>query len=72
MGEFRKLAAADGHVLAAYVGLPDQSARKATGAVVVVQEIFGVNAHIRSVVDDFAREGFIAIAPALFDRWSAM
>ncbi len=37
------------------------------GAVVVVQEIFGVNAHIRSVVERFAAHGFIAIAPALFD-----
>lgn len=34
----------------------------------VIQEIFGVNAHIRSVVDQFAREGYVAIAPALFDR----
>jgi carboxymethylenebutenolidase len=37
------------------------------GAVVVVQEIFGVNAHIRGVVERFAAHGFIAIAPALFD-----
>lgn len=37
------------------------------GALVVVQEIFGVNAHIRSVVDRFAQAGFVALAPALFD-----
>jgi carboxymethylenebutenolidase len=39
----------------------------AKGAVIVVQEIFGLNSHIRSVVDNFAKHGFIAIAPALFD-----
>jgi carboxymethylenebutenolidase len=41
---------------------------RAQAAIVVVQEIFGVNSHIRSVADDFAKEGFHAIAPALFDR----
>ena len=39
----------------------------AKGAVIVVQEIFGLNSHIRSVVENFAKHGFIAIAPALFD-----
>ena len=38
------------------------------GAVVVLQEIFGVNRHIRAVADGFARDGYVAIAPALFDR----
>lgn len=42
--------------------------RSAAAAVVVVQEIFGVNAHIRSVVDKFAAHGYTAIAPALFDH----
>jgi Dienelactone hydrolase and related enzymes len=37
------------------------------GGIVVIQEIFGVNAHIRSVADRFAAEGYVAIAPALFD-----
>ena len=37
------------------------------GALVVVQEIFGVNAHVRSVADGFAAKGYIAIAPAVFD-----
>ena len=41
---------------------------KARGAVVVLQEIFGVNAHIRAVTDSFAAEGYTAIAPSLFDR----
>lgn len=39
----------------------------ARGGLVVIQEIFGVNAHIRSVVDDFAAHGYCAIAPAVFD-----
>ena len=58
------LTAADGHSLTAYrADAPDP-----VGGVVVVQEIFGVNPHIRSVVDRFAAAGFSAIAPALFDR----
>ena len=65
MGEQVVLTAADGHELAAYVARPEGVVR---GAVVVVQEIFGVNAHIRSVADRFAAEGYVAIAPALFDR----
>ncbi len=68
MGEFVKLTAADGHELAAYVARPELAGQKPLGAVVVVQEIFGVNPHIRSVVDGFAQEGYLAIAPALFDR----
>ena len=54
-----------GHQLDAYVAEPKSAAQC---AVVIVQEIFGVNSHIRSVADDYAREGFLAIAPALFDR----
>lgn len=65
MGEIIQLKAADGFVLDAYLARPAGAAR---GAVVVVQEIFGVNAHIRSVTDRFAAEGYLAIAPALFDR----
>lgn len=41
---------------------------KPRGAVVVIQEIFGVNSHIRSVADGFAADGYVAVAPALFDR----
>lgn len=40
---------------------------QAHGGVVVIQEIFGVNSHIRSVADEFAKHGFHAVAPALFD-----
>ncbi len=65
MGDWVRLNTADGHGLGAYVARPDGAPK---GGLVVVQEIFGVNAHIRSVVDGFAREGYVSIAPALFDR----
>jgi carboxymethylenebutenolidase len=58
------LTAADGHRLLAYRAGPQQAAR----ALVVAQEIFGVNRHIRNVCDRFAAEGYAVIAPALFDR----
>jgi carboxymethylenebutenolidase len=60
-----ELTAADGHRLAAYTAQPAGVPR---GAIVVLQEIFGVNSHIRAVVDGFAADGYLAIAPALFDR----
>jgi len=60
-----QLHATDGHTFDAYVA---RTQKIPEAAVVIVQEIFGVNAHIRSVVDDYASEGFLAIAPALFDR----
>ena len=64
MGTTTTLTAADGHRFDAYrAGLPD-----APRALVVVQEIFGVNHHIRSVADGFGDAGFAVIAPALFDR----
>ena len=56
---------ADGFELGAYEASPSSAAK---GAVVVIQEIFGVNSHIRSVVDSYAEAGFYAIAPAIFDR----
>ena len=59
------LQAADGHRLAAYRAAPSGKAR---GALVVIQEIFGVNSHIRSVVDGYAADGWLAVAPAMFDR----
>jgi carboxymethylenebutenolidase len=65
MGTKIKLNAADGHELDAYVA---ESSGPARGAIVLIQEIFGVNSHIRSVADDYANEGFHVIAPALFDR----
>jgi carboxymethylenebutenolidase len=60
-----QLRAADGNALAAYVVRPEGTPR---GAVVVVQEIFGVNSHIQRVTEQYAAEGYLAIAPALFDR----
>ena len=65
MSKTIELTAADDHKLSAYVAEP---ASKAKGAVIVVQEIFGVNAHIRSVADGYAADGYLAIAPAFFDR----
>ena len=67
MGTKLILTAADGHTLGAYRADPAKPAR---GGVVVLQEIFGVNGHIRDVCDRFAREGYAAIAPALYDRSS--
>ena len=59
------LQAADGHRLAAYRAAPSGRAR---GALVVLQEIFGVNSHIRSIADGYATDGWLAVAPAMFDR----
>jgi carboxymethylenebutenolidase len=65
MGTQIELTAGDGHKLGAYKAEPSG---KAKGAVVVIQEIFGVNQHVRNVADQYAAAGYVAIAPALFDR----
>jgi carboxymethylenebutenolidase len=65
MGEHVTLRAADDHELSAYVARPEG---KPVAGLVVVQEVFGVNAHIRSVADSYASDGFLVVAPALFDR----
>jgi carboxymethylenebutenolidase len=65
MGTMIELTAADGHKLAAYRADPSGTPK---GGVVVIQEIFGVNKHIQEVVDGYARDGYAAIAPAMFDR----
>jgi carboxymethylenebutenolidase len=65
MGADITLTASDGHKLNAYVATPDGSPR---AGMVIIQEIFGVNDDIRETVDNFAKEGYHAIAPALFDR----
>src|SRR2546425_1628982 len=65
MGKLIELTAADGHRLAASRAAP---AGKPRGAIVVIQEIFGVNSHIKEVADGFAADGYLAIAPAMFDR----
>ena len=59
------LTAADGFESAAYVSEPSGTPK---GAIVVLQEIFGVNSHIRSVADGYAAAGYLAIAPSTFDR----
>jgi carboxymethylenebutenolidase len=66
MSEWLKVKATDGHELSAYVARPEQ---EPIGALVLVQEIFGVNAHIRRVADGYAKDGFVVVAPALFDRF---
>ncbi|MGH6646748.1 dienelactone hydrolase family protein [Aquabacterium sp.] len=62
------LTAADGFNFAAYVAEPPGGSPAAKGAIVVLPEIFGVNAHIRAVADGFAAAGYLAVAPATFDR----
>lgn len=65
MGELTTIMARDGHEFQAWLSA---SPARPRGAVVVLQEIFGVNGHIRAVTDAFAAAGYTAIAPALFDR----
>ena len=65
MGKTIQLKASDGHEFDAYVAEP---AGKPRGLIVVAPEIFGANRHIRSVADGFAADGYLAIAPAFFDR----
>ena len=67
MGEWLQLKVGDGHELSAYMERPEGEPK---GGLVVVQEIFGVNRHIQSVVKGYAREGYVAVAPALFDRFA--
>ncbi|MGH8726363.1 MAG: dienelactone hydrolase family protein [Burkholderiales bacterium] len=69
MGKMIELIASDGHKLAAYRADPTgTNAPKPRGGIVVIQEIFGVNSHIKSVADGYAADGYLAIAPAMFDR----
>ncbi|TWO68237.1 dienelactone hydrolase family protein [Caenimonas sedimenti] len=65
MGSFIDLKAADGQAIPAYVAQPAGQPR---GGVVVIQEIFGVNSHIRSVADGYAAAGYLAVAPSTFHR----
>ncbi len=62
---FITLTASDSHQLAAYTAAPATASK---AGIVVIQEIFGVNSHIRSVADGYAKEGYLCIAPAIFDR----
>jgi carboxymethylenebutenolidase len=65
MAESITLTASDGHRFAGWLARP---AGRPRAGLVVLQEIFGVNAHIRRVTERYAELGFLAIAPALFDR----
>lgn len=65
MGQWLNVRASDGVELSAYKAVPEAEIR---GGLVVVQEIYGVNQHVQSVVDSYAEQGYVAIAPALFDR----
>lgn len=65
MGEKVKLKATGGHEFDAYVARPSGAP---IAGLIVLQEAFGVNRHIRSVTDEYARDGFLAVAPALYDR----
>ncbi len=65
MGQMVTITATDGHTLSAYLAEPKGKPR---GGIVVVQEIFGVTRHIRAVADQYAAAGYVAVAPALFDR----
>lgn len=65
MGDMITITSGDGFEFAAYRALPAGTPK---GGVMVIQEIFGVNSHIREVADGYAADGYAAIAPALFDR----
>lgn len=65
MANWLKLSADDGHEFSAYHSKPSCTVK---GRVVVIQEVFGINRHIREVCDRFSQHGFEALAPALFDR----
>jgi carboxymethylenebutenolidase len=66
LGQHLSLTAADAHKLGGYRADPAGTPK---GGLVVVQEIFGVNHHIRAVCDRLAAEGYVAVAPAVFDRF---
>src|SRR2546425_3735838 len=68
MGQWIELTASDGFRLAAYRADP-AGPDKPRGGLVAVQEIFGVNSHIRAACDRFAADGYVTVAPALFDRY---
>ena len=68
MGTTIRLRSADGFELAGYQALPDSQPK---AGLVVIQEVFGVNSHIREVVDGYAGEGYAVVAPQIFDRVEA-
>ena len=68
MGSFQNITSSDGFVLPAYVAQPAGAAK---GAIVVLQEIFGLNSHIQAVTDGYAAQGYLAVAPSTFHRIKA-
>ena len=65
MGNYITLKTHDNHEFQAYLSEPKT---KILGCVVIVQEIFGVNQHIKEICKTYSEKGYIAIAPSLFDR----
>ncbi|WP_243038776.1 dienelactone hydrolase family protein [Dyella sedimenti] len=65
MGQYIDITASDGHQLSAYVAKPTGPT---VGAMVMLQEFFGVNPHIRAMAEQYAGDGYYTIAPAIFDR----
>ncbi|MFT3800658.1 MAG: dienelactone hydrolase family protein [Burkholderiaceae bacterium] len=65
MSQWIELTAADGHRFKAWEAKPSGTPR---GALIVAPEIFGINSHIRAVADGYAADGYLTVAPALFDR----
>jgi carboxymethylenebutenolidase len=68
MGSFEDITSSDGFVFPAYVALPKIAP---LGAILVLQEIFGVNAHIQAVADSYADKGYLAVVPSTFHRVQA-
>ena len=64
-GQHHRMTAADGFESSVYIARPSGPPR---GGVVILPEIFGVNAHIRAVTDRYASRGYLAVAPSVFDR----
>mgnify|MGYP001254475742 FL=1 len=65
MGEHIQITSGDGFEFGAYLARPSGQAK---GGILVIQEIFGVNGHIREVADGYAQSGYVALAPKIFDR----
>jgi len=65
MGEKISITASDGHEFSAYLSIPSGPSK---AAIIIVQEIFGVNKHIQNLTNNFATRGYATIAPAFFDR----
>lgn len=65
MSEMMSVTAADGHKCNAYLAEPSQTA---TAGIVLLPEIFGITQHLKDMADEYAKRGYRAIVPALFDR----